>query len=502
MTRNLLSNPAWQGEDLGAPLPDDEHAISVCIPTWKDVIGYEEGDPKVLERFSTGYPRFCCHRYMIDLFTFAEQQHAVEGETALVFSSTQAAARCSEYLSAQGKSSRVVSLLSGDENKMGPAALCFARECYDLAREYWRYCGEIISSRQAQAILANKGGTDSELTVSDTGSLAVKNELAKYYGVAAESVFLFPTGMAAVSAVQRMLVERSPQSKTIQCDFPYVDVLKVQDILGSGVHLLEMKEPQSYQELAGLLQSESIAGVYAELASNPLLSFIDVPLLRELTLKKQTPLILDDTIASAANIDTAPWADLITVSLTKLFSGMGNVMGGAVIVPEQSQFQMEYREWFANNHDSVLAEIDAAVLAENSLSFKQRTLASGQSAAEIAEVLSAHPAVEKLYYPQSTDCRNYDLLKRKDGTYGNLLSFYLKGGESAAEKFYDAAKISKGPSLGTEFSLLCPYVLLAHYEELQWAEEYGARRDLLRLSVGLEGTAELLGRLSDALAAI
>ena len=43
--RNLLSDPAWQGSDLGHPLPDSPHAVSVALPRWRDVIAYEENDP-------------------------------------------------------------------------------------------------------------------------------------------------------------------------------------------------------------------------------------------------------------------------------------------------------------------------------------------------------------------------------------------------------------------------------------------------------------------------
>ena len=51
---------------------------------------------------------------------------------------------------------------------------------------------------------------------------------------------------------------------------------------------------------------------------------------------------------------------------------------------------------------------------------------------------------------------------------------------------YDSLEVCKGPSLGTNFTLACPYVLLAHYNELGWAKKCGVPADLLRVSVGLE----------------
>ena len=59
--------------------------------------------------------------------------------------------------------------------------------------------------------------------------------------------------------------------------------------------------------------------------------------------------------------------------------------------------------------------------------------------------------------------------------------------------------MSKGPSLGTNFTLCCPYTLLAHYTELEWAARCGVRADLIRVSVGLENPADMIARFKQAL---
>ncbi len=88
----------------------------------------------------------------------------------------------------------------------------------------------------------------------------------------------------------------------------------------------------------------------------------------------------------------------------------------------------------------------------------------------------------------------------KDGAgYGCLLSFELKGGLKKAKKFYDLLEVCKGPSLGTNFTLACPYVLLAHYNELSWAADCGVPEHLLRVSVGLENPENLWSRFQKAL---
>jgi cystathionine gamma-synthase len=68
-----------------------------------------------------------------------------------------------------------------------------------------------------------------------------------------------------------------------------------------------------------------------------------------------------------------------------------------------------------------------------------------------------------------------------------------------APRLYNQLRLNKGPSLGTNFTLACPYLLLAHYPELAWCEGLGMDRHLIRLSVGLEDPDELIRRLEAAL---
>ena len=82
--------------------------------------------------------------------------------------------------------------------------------------------------------------------------------------------------------------------------------------------------------------------------------------------------------------------------------------------------------------------------------------------------------------------------------YSSLMSIILR--EDVDEKvFFDALEVCKGPSLGTNFTISCPYTLLAHYLELDWAAQFGVDRRLVRVSVGLEDLADLRDRFDRAL---
>ena len=82
------------------------------------------------------------------------------------------------------------------------------------------------------------------------------------------------------------------------------------------------------------------------------------------------------------------------------------------------------------------------------------------------------------------------------GGFEGLLSLTFHS-DAASRAFFDSLPINKGPSLGTDFSLACPYTVLTHSKELQWAAEYG----LVRISVGMEGREDLLGQVKIAIEA-
>jgi cystathionine gamma-synthase len=66
-------------------------------------------------------------------------------------------------------------------------------------------------------------------------------------------------------------------------------------------------------------------------------------------------------------------------------------------------------------------------------------------------------------------------------------------------RVYDALRLNKGPSFGTPFTLVCPYTLLAHYHELEWAEGCGVPANLLRVSCGLEPVETIVNAFEEAL---
>lgn len=494
---DLLTHPLWREEDLGSPLPDDELGVSVSLPMWKHVIGYEEKDPAVVAKFRSGYPRFCCPPAVSALFAAAEHEFAGAGERCIVFPKAVHAARCLEVVERAG-------FAKGRVASFGPEALgvaVFVAEAYDAARRFWRFCGEVVSTRQACDAL---GTTRSEATPEQgvEAQITIRQRLAKLSGQQMEDVFLFPSGMAATYAVHRMLTTLFPAAKTIQLDFPYVDVLKLQQQFGAGAHFFPLTDEREYEAVGEVLGREKIAGIFCEAPSNPLLRCVDFERVRSMVARSQpgVPLVVDDTIASLANVDAFRVADVVTTSLTKAFSGTGDLMAGSVILNRNSPHHAAFLGFLTQHADHELWRGDAVALEKNSRDFVERAAVMSRNSTALFEHLRAHPKVAKAWHSSVNGGPGYRLIQREGGGHGCLVSIVLRDAARTSPIFYDALRMCKGPSLGTRFSLACPYTMLAHYDELDWAESCGADRYLIRISAGLEPLDDLIGRFDEALA--
>ncbi|MDB4673857.1 PLP-dependent transferase, partial [Verrucomicrobiales bacterium] len=207
-----------------------------------------------------------------------------------------------------------------------------------------------------------------------------------------------------------------------------------------------------------------------------------------------------ETVATSVNADVFPFADVVTTSLSKYFAGSGDVLAGAIIINSASPFSTEMRAWLRQETSPfALHPADAAVLAVASRDYKERVEAINSNAEELVGMLEKHPAIEHVFYPTRETPGLYDQIRRPNGGGGGLLSIVLKDAARTAPKFYDNLRVSKGPSFGTRFTLACPYSLLAHYPELDWAESCGVSRWLVRVGVGIE--TDLVGRFEKALEA-
>ncbi|KAJ2765911.1 Cystathionine gamma-synthase [Coemansia nantahalensis] len=326
----------------------------------------------------------------------------------------------------------------------------------------------------------------------------------------ADDVYLMATGASAVFyAHQAVLGVRA--GKSVCFGFPYTDTLKILEKFGPGAYFLGHGEGRDYEELERLLAEHAqspegpIAAIFTECPSNPMLKTADLARLRALADRYGAAVVVDETIGSFANIDVLPWADVVVSSLTKVFSGDSNVMGGSLVLNPAGALYAPLRAALATVYEDLLWREDAIFLERNSRDFARRVVAIGRNALAVAELLQASAKVASVQYPKFTTPANYARLMRDPSGgagYGGLLSVFFVGGERAAQAFYDHLQCCKGPSLGTNFTLASPYTILAHYYELDWAAQFGVTADLVRISIGLEPAGELLAMMQLALDAV
>jgi cystathionine gamma-synthase len=285
----------------------------------------------------------------------------------------------------------------------------------------------------------------------------------------------------------------------VQLGFPYVDTLKLQQKLGtSGILLHHLATIES--ELEALLRQQPLAACFCEIPGNPLLGSADLRRISPIRRQLRVPLVADDVVATPANVDLRDHADLVATSLTKFIAGSGDVMGGALICNPKSPYYDELKPIVSAQHEELLWGEDAVVLDAQARGFPERMKHHNRNGLLLAERLRRHPAVEQVWYPKWEFSEAYEAVRRTDGGWGALITFLPKNGDTRSAGIYDRLKLCKGPSLGTVFTLACPFTLLAHYTELEWAESCGVSRYLIRISVGLEDPEDLWLRLEQALA--
>lgn len=323
-------------------------------------------------------------------------------------------------------------------------------------------------------------------------------------GLSEDDVYLYPAGMSSIFHTHRLLMaNRTEPQKSICFGFPYIDTLKILEKWGPGCLFYGHGSEPDLDDLERRLErGERYLALFTEFPGNPLLNTPNLTRIRSLADKYDFALVVDETIGNFINVNTLSQADVVVSSLTKVFSGDSNVMGGsAVFNPHGRLYQSLKKTLEMEYEDNYWAE-DAVFMERNSRDFTSRIERVNVNAEAMADLLHCSPLVKQVYYPKYRPSKAYyDQCRNANGGYGGLLSVTFRHVEEAVV-FFDALEVQKGPSLGTNFTLSCPFVILAHYGELDWAARFGVDADLVRISVGLENTADLKAIFERALNAV
>ncbi|CAG8614755.1 21684_t:CDS:2 [Cetraspora pellucida] len=400
--------------------------------------------------------------------------------------STKRASFCKRYSSIQASSSRNLDCepkgtLFTDITSINDST--FVEQNFYVEERYGR---NLPISFAEKAKLELKRRIVSSLKIDEESSIPTERIVKD---VTEKEVFLFPSGMSSIFHAHRFLLTAFPPRKSICFGFTYVDTLKILQKFGPGCYFYGNGSSSDIDEIESLLESgEKILALFCEFPSNPLCKSPDLKRLRTLADKYDFPIVIDETIGNFVNVKVFEWTDIMVSSLTKIFSG-------------DRRYYEVLKKVINSEYEDLLWGEDAIFLERNSRTFRERIMKINESAEAICELLRNSPKVKKLYYPKYITPNIYLQYMIVKGGFGGLFSIIFHS-DLASQQFFDSLVIAKGPSLGTNFTLACPYTILAHYHELDWASSYGVEPGLIRVSVGLEDKIDLLERFQQSLDAI
>ncbi|KAI9680781.1 MAG: Structural maintenance of chromosomes protein 6 [Caeruleum heppii] len=313
------------------------------------------------------------------------------------------------------------------------------------------------------------------VTIQSTRELKVKD-------FSEDDVYLYPTGMSSIFNTHRtMLAARGPM-KSICFGFPYIDTLKVLEKWGPGCLFYGQGSAKDLDDLEKRLRGgERYLALFCELPGNPLLKSPDLVRIRCLADQYDFAVIVDETVGNFLNVHVLPYADVVVSSLTKVFSGDSNVMGGSAVLNPTGRYYDTLKQTNRIEYEDCYWAEDVLFLERNSRDFVSRIGRINANAEAICRTLPS-TVVKEVYYPKYSPTRRfYDQCRTPNGGYGGLLSVtFFTPAEAVA--FFDRIEVAKGPSLGTNFTLwqapvifpaatASPYTLLAHYSELDWRKK-------------------------------
>ena len=305
-----------------------------------------------------------------------------------------------------------------------------------------------------------------------------------------------------------------------------------------GIEVTLVEDPDDPRSWADAVQPNTRA-FYAETFGNPIADILDIPAVAEVAHNNQVPLIVDNTIATAAVARPLELgADIVVASTTKFYSGNGSSIGGILVdggkfdwtverdgkpvfpyfvTPDAAYHGLKYadlgapafalkaRAGILRDTGAALSPFNAWVTLTGLETLQLRIDKHGENAQKVAEYLEAHDKVTKVNYA-GLDSSPYKEVKERLGytSTGSVLSFEIDGGKDEAWAFIDALKLhSNLANIGDTRSLVVHPATTTHSQsDEEGLRVAGITQSTVRLSVGIENIADIIADLELGFAAI
>ena len=494
---------SFQQFPLGSRYPDSPHAVASSLPTLADVRGYEEKDPKVLAAMASGYPRFLRHAYVRELTGLMLGEADLRGREGALVPDRRSAEDLVAYTADGCEMREAADGLYLVHHDAGDAATA------EAVRRYTQHTGCAVGSREAEDRLVERGRLEArfpEATFGGDADAEARKRLAELCGCREADIYICASGMNAFHTTFRAVrdVQRERGRRHwLQLGWLYLDSgCVLREFLGEADTLECCYDVTDTDALCRRIAEtgKDLAGVVVECPTNPLLRVGDLPRIARAVSEAGGLLMADPSIGSIYNMDVFRHCDVLVNSLTKYASHEGDVMIGMFALNPDSPLDAAIRE----RVDALRVRPygrDLARMVEEMRGAPEVVDAMNANAARLADYLRGHRMVRRVFH--AADSAFLASLARSPEAAGCVVSVELR--EGLMERFYDAARVLKGPSFGARFTLMCPFMYLAHYDLVMGAEgrrflaAVGIDPELVRLSVGAEPYGEVEAVFAEAL---
>ncbi|HET9741412.1 MAG TPA: cystathionine beta-lyase [Terriglobales bacterium] len=311
--------------------------------------------------------------------------------------------------------------------------------------------------------------------------------------------FALASGLAALTAVTRLLK-------------PGDEILAIDDVYGGTCRLFSRILQRSQISVRYVASSEAedfehafserTRLVHIETPTNPLLKIVDIAALARIAHAHEALLSVDNTMLSPyLQNPLALGADIVVHSATKFLCGHSDVIAGAVVVRDQKLAEDLYL--IQNGEGAVLGPFDSYLLLRGIKTLGIRIDRQQSNAARVADFLSRHPAVERLYYPALLDRVNLVIQNKQARGHGAVVSFET-GSLDLSRQLVESLRlfpitVSFG---GLQSSVSLPGRMSHASVPANVAATRKLPPDLVRLSIGIENAEDLIEDLAEALDAV
>ncbi len=312
--------------------------------------------------------------------------------------------------------------------------------------------------------------------------------------------YAFASGLAATSTILEML---DSGSHVIAMDDVYGGTYRLFERVrrrsaGLDFSWVDMTDVQAFE--AAIRPDTKL--VWIETPTNPLLKLVDIAAVAAIARKRGLIVVVDNTFSSP--ILQRPLelgAHIVMHSATKYLNGHSDIVGGIAVVGDDAALA-EQMTFLQNAIGGIQGPFDSFLALRGLKTLHLRMKAHCDNAAQLAEWLEKHPAIEKVAYPGLASHPQHALAKRQMHGFGGMISIWLKGGLPAARSFMERCHLfAIAESLGGVESLVNHPAIMTHASvPPERRAQLGVTDNLVRLSVGVEDVADLRAELAHALA--